>query len=202
MLRCNPLEIAWTGKKANYVSPIGEYGRVGYSELAMHTRAAGQSVVRYALWDRDGDNRVNWAQIELADGRIIDGLPGEVLPDQVRRDLGGFGSEKLPSQRNPTVKLCPQCGYKFVAKNNENTCYVCQGLSTNPKTTSRLSVAAKKALKKIYAFSSVRGFRLGLNSKYAGSAEVVHELISKGMVSYRRKYGYIYLIPSRKGRKE
>lgn len=64
-----------------------------------------------------------------------------------------------------------------------------------------ISVNAKRVLKKIYEFSSARGFRLGLNAQYAGSPEVVSELITNGMVGYRRKYGNYYLIPSLKGRK-
>lgn len=104
--RRNPhaLDVAWTGKKANYVSPRGNYGQTGHSELAMHTGGAGKAVVRFALWKRPAKgyagpaDAVNWAQVEYPDGQILDGLPSEVLPGKVR-DIIGYGSPRMPKRK-------------------------------------------------------------------------------------------------------
>lgn len=104
--RRNPhaLDVAWTGKKANYVSPRGNYGETGHSELAMHTGGAGKAVVRFALWKRPAKgyagpaDAVNWAQVEYQNGQILDGLPSEVLPGKVR-DIIGYGSPRMPRRK-------------------------------------------------------------------------------------------------------
>ena len=97
------LDTAWTGKKASYVADLGRYGKVGYSELAMHTRIAGKEVVRFALWPADDGVHVGWAHVQTEDGRITDGLPSEVLPGSVRSKLG-YGDEMMPREsrkKNP-----------------------------------------------------------------------------------------------------
>jgi hypothetical protein len=99
--RKNPMDIgvAWTGNKAAFVSPVGNYGEVGYSELAMHVGIAGKKVVQYALWsDRGRWPYVRWAQVMTTDGRVTDGLPHEVLPAEVIQSLpGDYSSPKLPT---------------------------------------------------------------------------------------------------------
>jgi hypothetical protein len=104
--RRNPhsIDVAWTGKKADYVSPPGNYGGTGHSELAMHTGGAGKAVVRFALWKRPAkgyagpSNAVQWAQVEYASGQILDGLPSEVLPEGVRNIIG-YGSPRMPNRK-------------------------------------------------------------------------------------------------------
>lgn len=106
--RRNPWDVAkaWTGKMAGYVSPPGNYGATGYSELAMHTGGAGKHVVRFALWRRPAKgygpkapkDMVNWAQVEYSDGKILDGLPSEVLPEGVRQ-LIGYQTARMPNRR-------------------------------------------------------------------------------------------------------
>jgi hypothetical protein len=104
--RRNPWDVAvaWTGKKAGYVSPVGNFGKTGWSELAMHTGGAGKHVVRFALWRRPSKgysgpvNRVTWAQVEYSDGKILDGLPAEVLPEGVRQ-LIGYSSPVMPNRK-------------------------------------------------------------------------------------------------------
>ena len=107
--RRNPhaLDVAWTGKKANYVSPRGNYGETGHSELAMHTGGAGKAVVRFALWKRPAKgwsgpiDAVQWAQVEYPDGKILDGTPHEVLPPAVLRIIGrgNYGSSRMPRRK-------------------------------------------------------------------------------------------------------
>jgi hypothetical protein len=99
----------------SFLSDVRYWGNVGYSELAMHVRLAGRPVIRWSVRGpepgpegtkrppgiRPRAGRVGWARIEVLKGKpfeteIVDGLPGEVLPDQVRRDLGGFGDERVP----------------------------------------------------------------------------------------------------------
>jgi hypothetical protein len=97
------LDTAWTGAKASYVADLGRYGKVGYSELAMHTQIAGKEVVRFALWPAEDGVHVGWAHVETEDGRITDGLPSEVLPGSVRSKLG-YGNEMMPREarkKNP-----------------------------------------------------------------------------------------------------
>jgi len=104
--RRNPWDVAvaWTGKKAGYVSPVGNFGKTGWSELAMYTGGAGKHVVRFALWRRPSKgysgpvNRVTWAQVEYSDGKILDGLPAEVLPEGVRQ-LIGYSSPVMPNRK-------------------------------------------------------------------------------------------------------
>ena len=96
-LRNRAIDTAWTGKKADFVSKRGDYGAAPYSELSMHTGAAGARIVRFALFsDANRWPWVTWAHIETSSGQVLDGTPGEVLPDVVRRKLGGFGNEKMP----------------------------------------------------------------------------------------------------------
>jgi len=97
--RRNPMPVgtAWTGHKANFISPKGNYGIVPSSELAMSTGIADKPVVQFALFSDKGRwPHVTWAHVQTADGRVTDGLPSEVLPAEVRRKLGGFGNEKMP----------------------------------------------------------------------------------------------------------
>jgi hypothetical protein len=95
-------------RPAIWTSPYreGGYGKVGYSELAMHTRIADQEVVQYCVSSRPPAYPcVTWAIVMTEDGRTTEGLPGEVLPAEVRRELGGFGNEVMPDayhwQENP-----------------------------------------------------------------------------------------------------
>jgi hypothetical protein len=107
--RRNPhsLEVAWTGKRASYVSPVGNYGTTGHSELAMHTGGAGKAVVRFALWKRPAKgwsgpaDAVQWAQVEYPNGKILDGTPHEVLPPEVLRIIGrgNYGSPRMPRRK-------------------------------------------------------------------------------------------------------
>jgi len=71
----------------------------------MFSRAAGAPVLQYALfrfWDSGMDHNETpttaMVLYEDAEGlqRTLRGSVGEVLPDQVRRDLGGFGRERFP----------------------------------------------------------------------------------------------------------
>jgi len=102
-----PIGTAWTGHKANFISPKGNYGIVPSSELAMSTRIADMPVVQFALFsDKKRWPHVTWAHVMTPDGFVTDGLPSEVLPAEVRRTLGGFGNEKMPkgaSQRQEYV---------------------------------------------------------------------------------------------------
>lgn len=91
------LDTAWNGAKASYVADLGRYGKVGYSELAMHTQIAGKEVVRFALWPANDGIHVGWAHVETEDGRVTDGLPSEVLPGSVRSKLG-YGNEMMPRE--------------------------------------------------------------------------------------------------------
>jgi hypothetical protein len=91
-----PIGIAWTGHKANFISPKGNYGIVPSSELAMSTRIADKPVIQFALFsDAKRWPHVTWAHVMTPDGFVTDGLPSEVLPAEVRRMLG-FGNEKMP----------------------------------------------------------------------------------------------------------
>ena len=86
----DPLARSWTGNDAVYVSPSGNHGTVGYSELAMHTGIAGKPILRYALF-KSSDGRINWAQVETErpnapdHPRVTDGTVGELLPHELRR---------------------------------------------------------------------------------------------------------------------
>jgi len=86
-----PLDVSWTGKKADYVSPKGSYGTAPHSELMMHVGDAGKRVVRYALWaGKEDPASVGWAHVETEDGSVTDGLPSEVLSQAIRRELGDY----------------------------------------------------------------------------------------------------------------
>jgi hypothetical protein len=100
--RRNPwaIDVAWTGKKADYVSPVGDWGIVPSSELAMHTRIADKPVVQYALWSDVGRwPHVTWAQIQTSEGQILDGLPSEVLPDKARYKHGDYNRMVIPGAK-------------------------------------------------------------------------------------------------------
>jgi hypothetical protein len=59
-----------------------------------------------------------------------------------------------------------------------------------------------KALKQIYSFSKVRGFKLGLNAKYvkvSNNEQVIEQLLNRKLVYIREKYGQNYLIPTEEG---
>lgn len=103
---------AWQGSGADYVSPPASglgYGDAPYSELAVHTQIAGKPIERFALFtDQRWAPHVSWAQVQTAGHRITDGLPGEVLPDPVRRALGGFGHEDIPSENGPLMAAIAQ----------------------------------------------------------------------------------------------
>ena len=125
--RRNPhaLDVAWTGKKANYVSPRGNYGETGHSELAMHTGGAGKAVVRFALWKRPAKgyggpiDAVQWAQVEYPDGKILDGTPHEVLPSAVLRIIGrgNYGSSRMPRRKEKLALWALSKGVAGVASN-------------------------------------------------------------------------------------
>lgn len=79
------IDTAWQGGKATHVSEEGEHGEVPYSELAMHTRHAGQKIKQYSLFGDKG--RTTWAHVKTDKG-ILDGLPGEVLPFEIQNRHG------------------------------------------------------------------------------------------------------------------
>jgi hypothetical protein len=87
----DPIYTSWTGNEAFYVSPPGDYGVVGSSELAMHTGIAGKPILRYALF-KNRAGQVVWAHIEIlsarGDKRVTDGTVGELLPFEVRQKHG------------------------------------------------------------------------------------------------------------------
>ncbi len=59
-----------------------------------------------------------------------------------------------------------------------------------------------EALKQIYNFSKVRGFKLGLNAKYVkvpNNEQAVENLLSRKLVYVHEKYGQNYLIPTEEG---
>jgi hypothetical protein len=90
---------------AAYLSPYGDYGVVPHSELAMHSRAAGRPVAQFALWAWQGGDRPTSAAVLFMDREgkevMVRGGVGEVLPDEVRRELGGLGQERLPKENPP-----------------------------------------------------------------------------------------------------
>jgi hypothetical protein len=147
--RRNPhaLDVAWTGQRAHYVSPRGNYGETGYSELAMHTGGAGKGVVRFALWRRPAKgwsgprNAVSWAQVEYANGQILDGLPSEVLPGKVR-DIIGYGSPKMPGHREKLKLWALSKGVAANPGKNSGRCTCIFRHAITPKERE----AAKRAL--------------------------------------------------------
>ena len=83
------IDRAWQGATARIVSRYAkddEYGHVPYSELAMHTGAAGKPIIRYALFYNDR-GYPSWAHVLTADGHILDGTPNEVLSPEVKSML-------------------------------------------------------------------------------------------------------------------
>ena len=59
-----------------------------------------------------------------------------------------------------------------------------------------------EALKQIYSFSKVRGFKLGLNAKYvkvSNNEQAVENLLNRKLVFVHEKYGQNYLIPTEEG---
>lgn len=59
-----------------------------------------------------------------------------------------------------------------------------------------------EALKQIYSFSKVRGFKLGLNAKYvkvSNKGQAVENLLIRKLVFVHEKYGQNYLIPTEEG---
>lgn len=81
-----------------WVSRPGDYGEVGYSELAMHARIAGRPVVQYALFSTDDRLPfVTYALVMTKDGVVTEGFPHEVLPPEVIRSLpGDYSSPRIP----------------------------------------------------------------------------------------------------------
>jgi hypothetical protein len=75
------LDTAWNGKKAAFVSTPGPHGTIPFSEQSVHMKAASKPIKRYALFKETGEWR--WAHVETPDGRVVDGLPSEVLPPEV-----------------------------------------------------------------------------------------------------------------------
>lgn len=82
------------GSKADFISDVGDFGKVPHSELAMHTKTAGKKIVQYALFNRSG--KPAYAHAKLDDGTMIDGLPREVLPHEVKlEDVDGWSSNAV-----------------------------------------------------------------------------------------------------------
>lgn len=81
-----------------YASEVGSWGVVPHSELAMYIHIAGKPVTRYYLIGTE-DGHLRRAVVELGNPQSpgYTGLPSEVLPDEVRRSLGGLGHEQFPS---------------------------------------------------------------------------------------------------------
>lgn len=77
-------DTAWTGHKAHFVSPEGDYGKAPYSELCMHTRHAGHTIRRYATFK--SKRGVTWAHVQTDLG-VVDGLPHEVLPCSLANEV-------------------------------------------------------------------------------------------------------------------
>jgi hypothetical protein len=100
---------------AAYVSAVGDYGTIPYSELAMHTRAGGAKVVQYALWTGAWapGRATSAAVLFLASPphpapqsyAVLKGTVGEVLPNEVRHELGGLGQERIPGHRTPKERV-------------------------------------------------------------------------------------------------
>jgi hypothetical protein len=89
--------------RPHYVSPekSSGFGDIPGSESAYAARMKDKKVIRYALWaDRTPADRVTRASVETTADGIFMGLPGEVLPEELRRQLGGFFKEKLPDVNN------------------------------------------------------------------------------------------------------
>jgi hypothetical protein len=97
------------GKPATYISPVGQYGIVPYSELAMHTKIADQPIVQYALFGEPGQP-AKYAHVKLADGRWNHGLPGEVLSWEAR-NLHGGEKVMIPSDKYPALSKVLAAGY-------------------------------------------------------------------------------------------
>ncbi len=113
---------AWQGSPAKFVSKPGDYGRVGYSELAMSTRIAGKRIVQYALFmeheGEAGQAYVLWAQVRTDDGRITDGLPGEVLSPEIMRKHELYGGPHAMGRKNPlshkeTIRLMQDAAFSL-----------------------------------------------------------------------------------------
>jgi hypothetical protein len=68
-----------------------------------------------------------------------------------------------------------------------------------------LPIAIKRSLDKVYRFSKQRGFRLGLNVRYAGDPATIKALVRRKLVTIRAKRGVrytsYYLFPTSKGKK-
>jgi hypothetical protein len=105
-----PIDRSWNGHKADYVSPedrFDGYGKVRYSELAMHTGIAGKLIIQYALFNAKyatfPRNSVSWANVKTAGGKVTDGLPHEVLSQEIIQSLpSGKRGELLtpPTQKD------------------------------------------------------------------------------------------------------
>jgi len=93
------------GENLYYISPKGHYGKIGHSELAMHQRVAGNEITQFFLLGGhytlppEQAKRVQSVAVESIneDGgvEISEGSPGELLSDEIRRQLG-FGKEQIP----------------------------------------------------------------------------------------------------------
>jgi len=171
--RRNPMDLAtsWTGSKAGYISPPGRYGAMQYSELAMHTGGAGKHVVRFALWRRPRKgygpkaplDMVNWAQVELSDGRVIDGTPSEVLPGEVRNIIG-YQTARMPNRK---VKLQLWALSRGVAVNRKN-----------PLTKKESAGLARSA--HFWGKSGIKAKREGFDPQYhAGRSDGLSEAIAR-----------------------
>jgi len=77
---------SWTGTKARLVTRKGDFGQVPFSELAMSTHQAGQTVKRIAIFGEPG-RPFAWAHVLTSKG-VLDGLPHEVIPFEAREGIG------------------------------------------------------------------------------------------------------------------
>jgi hypothetical protein len=87
----DPFYHSWAGQEACYVSAPGDHGKVPHSELAMHTRIAGRTIRRYALF-KNREGHIRWAHVETqkpdGDMQVTDGGLGEVLTHEIRQKHG------------------------------------------------------------------------------------------------------------------
>lgn len=96
-----------------YISEEGDFGTT-YSELAMHVGLSSSQAERYILVSQDPPH-VSWAYVEFfnRDRRVVaDGLPSEVLPLDVRREIDGHGGITDPMMPLPGPDHQPMVPYE------------------------------------------------------------------------------------------
>lgn len=92
------------------LSKIGVWGTIPYSELAIHTKLAGETVVQYLLIYADyGKGRPTYAMVLTTGKAILDGTPGEVIPYEVTGE--GVRGNPVSVKRYPMPK---GRGYKSI----------------------------------------------------------------------------------------